>query len=284
MLIEDVKDLTPVERFVYWITERESIRIKKDAGYPKPWTDDKILRSYRFCNVVRMDDKVSRWLLYNWYLPNKDHPNIVPACALARFINLPESLELIGFPRVWDRAYVRDSKEALGNIWYNGGTVFNSAYIIRGNCGEDKITSVFNTYTQPLVSNPPKVDKNSFRRTHGALLPYFGFGSFVAGQVTADLRHCMTGGWKDVLQWAPLGPGSKRGMNRVMDRDLNASLNQSNFTAELRSLIEIVSAQIPSSLAGRMEAMDFQNCLCEVDKYNRALFGEGSPKSRYPGV
>lgn len=284
MLVKDVRKLTAKERFVYWIKERESIRSRKEAGRPKPWTDDEILQRYRFCNVVRMDDKVSRWLYENWYAPNIDHPNIVPAVALARFINQPSSLELVGFPHVWDDEYVEKGRRVLGRLWYDGKTVFNPAYIVRGNTGEDKVTSVFCTYTQPLIDDPPKIDRNSFRRTHITFLSYFGFGSFVAGQVTADLRHAMTGGWKDVMQWAPIGPGSKKGMNRYLGREVDTPITQVQFTSHLRTLIEEVRLQLPDHLAERMEAMDYQNCLCETDKFSRMILGEGGMRNRYPGV
>lgn len=98
MKIQDVAKLSPQERLVYWIREREAIRLKKEAGQPRPWTDDEILDTYRFCNVRRMDDKVSKWLLENWYKPYFDHQNMLIAVALARFFNSVETLEYMGFP------------------------------------------------------------------------------------------------------------------------------------------------------------------------------------------
>ena len=35
------------------ITERYKIKLKRDAGNPKPWTDNKILQNYSFTNVFR---------------------------------------------------------------------------------------------------------------------------------------------------------------------------------------------------------------------------------------
>ena len=101
MLTSQAKDLTRAELFLYWIKERESVRRKKEVGKSKPWTDDEILQSYRFCNVRRMDDKVSKWLLENWYRPFYDHQNILLACSLGRFFNQPSTLERLGFPVDW---------------------------------------------------------------------------------------------------------------------------------------------------------------------------------------
>src|SRR3990167_10684356 len=106
MLIEDVKKLSPMERFCYFIQERESIRLKKESGEPRPWTDDEIFLMYKFTNVRRMDDRVSQWLLKNWFLPYFDHKNMLTAVTLAREVNRIEVLEELGFPKTWnpDRA------------------------------------------------------------------------------------------------------------------------------------------------------------------------------------
>ena len=106
----------------------------------------------------------------------------------------------------------------------------------------------------------------------------------MAGQVVADLRCAIKGDWKDKCEWAPMGPGSKRGMNRLRSRPVNQPLSQEQFLGELRSLILLCSSKLPVVIHRRMEAIDFQNCLCEYDKYSRTLEGTGRPKQLYPGV
>ncbi len=232
MLIEDVAKLSPVDRFLYWIRERESIRLKKEAGETEPWTDDAILQSYRFCNVRRMDDTVSKWLLANWYEPYFNHPNMVIACTLARFFNLPETLEHIGFPEVWNANKVRYKLRSMKKK----RTIFNSAYMVRGNDGVDKVACVINYSIQPLVKHPPKIDTSSMKKTWEALHACHGFGSFMAGQVTADLRWAVKGEWKDRRRWACVGPGSSRGMNRVQGRETKPLMKQGPCLVQLLDL------------------------------------------------
>jgi len=50
------------EEFIWFIKERESIRKKKEAGEPKPWTKDPILQKYKFCCIFRQDDKTTKAL------------------------------------------------------------------------------------------------------------------------------------------------------------------------------------------------------------------------------
>jgi len=49
--------------YLYFIKERESIRLKKESGLLRPWTEDKILHKYKFCNIDRKNDKGTQTLL-----------------------------------------------------------------------------------------------------------------------------------------------------------------------------------------------------------------------------
>lgn len=282
MNLKDVANLSAQERFLYWIQERESIRLKKESGKPKPWTDDEILQKYKFCNVRRMDDRVSQWLLKNWYEPYLDHPNMLVACTIARFFNLPTSLELItgavfGY---WNPKTIRST---LRRYKSKGNTIFNNAYMVRGNDGVDKVACVMNYSVVPIYKKPPAVDTDSLQETYNNLYPLRGMGIFMAAQITADMRWAVSGEWKDRYMWAAMGPGSKRGMNRLHGRDKNEGMNQEKFERELGAVISLCIRKLPHVITDRLEAIDYQNCLCEYDKYCRTLAGEGRPKSRYPG-
>lgn len=276
-----LKDKTPQERFLYWIKEREEIRIQKEAGYMKPWTTDPIFQKYKFCNVRRMDDRVSRWLMDNWYKPNFNHKNMVLACVVARHLNKPEALEVMGFPKLWKPTkFLADLK----TYQKEGGKVFNGAYIIRAAKEyKSKLDMVFLQTCKNFEDNPPTINTDSIQETTEILQQYHNIGSFMAGQISADLRWAVEGNWSDACTWAPMGPGSKRGMNRLHGRDLKYNLKQDQFLDELTAAIELVKTEL-SSIADRLEAIDVQNCFCEFDKYERTLFENRRPKCLYPGA
>lgn len=287
MKLSEVKKLTPFERLCYWITERESIRLKKEAGEKKPWTDDECLSAYRFCNVRRMDDKVSRWLEETWYKPYFNHKNMLWACCIARFFNKPESLgkvtQLVFQNSSWSQIKTDVSVE-MRRLKEKGETIFNGAYMVRGNDGCDKVSSVMDYYVQSVVDKKIKVDSTSMEGTWSDLKECYGWGSFMAGQVVADLRHAVEGTWLDKLTWAPIGPGSQRGMNRLLERPLKNVIPQKQFENELTFQYESLKKTLPSSIVGRIELMDLQNCLCEYDKFNRVVNSEGTkPKQKYDG-
>jgi hypothetical protein len=286
MKIEHVKKLSPLDRLLYFITERENVRLNKDtkealalrACDGKPLTDDEILLQYRFCNVRRMDDRVSQWLLTHWYCEGRI--DLVVA-ALARFFNWPPSLEAIG--SYCKHEYnVSQIRKTLKKRRDAGLQIFNGAYLISPGQSEDKIDHVLDLCIAPLsgrtieLINPSSIEKSCHN-----LQECFGIGTFMAGQMVADLRHVLPGTWADKDTWAAIGPGSKRGMNRLHERDPDAGLTQAKFEVELRDLIKVCRKRLPTEIKNRLEAIDYQNCLCELDKYERTLWGQGRPKANY---
>lgn len=284
-----------LDQLKYWVTEREKVRKAKEAGKPRPWTDDNILRSVRFCNVRRMDDKVSRQLLEHWYHhtvpPGTDAGTVMASAALARLLNWPPTLEEL-MPVAGERWQfnMRRFDTILHDYKNTGAKVFTGAYIINGTGGApSKITTVLRI-ANTLYLHPELLQlDSSMRAVHANLMKVPGVGSFIAGQIVADLRHVWPqGAWEDRLTWAPLGPGSHRGLNWLLGWDGKAKqkrITQPAFEAYLGELIKWFKRTMPSIWKNRkLEAHDVQNCLCEYDKFMRLTYGTGRAKNHYPGV
>lgn len=277
-----------LKKLAYWIVERESIRQKKVKDLPKPWTKDPLLRDHRWCNVRRMDDKVSQWLMLNYYPATIQAHQALVAAVLARMINWPDSLRA-----VYGRKYSGFSYDvALKRLQARKAReekVFTGAYIINGAAGGDKIVQVLRTVNLISKFKFKIVDTASMEATWAMLLKYKfqGIGSFIAGQVVADLRHVLKGAWVDRYSWAPIGPGSRRGMRRMLGIAAHGPMLQSQFDELLPALWERLMYHSAASKVFEdhwCESMDLQNCLCEFDKYMRLINKEGSVRSGYPGM
>jgi hypothetical protein len=282
-----VFDKRMLKKLSYWISERDSIRSKKEAGAKKPWTKDLLLRNFRWCNVRRMDDKVSRWLLDNWYrgMWARTPHGALTLAALGRLFNWPNSLANLGRLKEWDSDRVM---AAMAIHREQHGKIFTGAYIINGGRGGDKIVTVCNQVTWIHDHAKTIMHPHSMEVTWHELKEAPGIGSFMAGQIVADLRWFFPGKWSDRLTWAPLGPGSTRGMRRLLNVDKRGSMKQHHFDALLPALYEelMENWEFASVVftARKCEAMDLQNCLCEFDKYVRLSREEGHVRSRYPGA
>ena len=59
--------------FWYFAYERQNIWYKKLKGENPPYTEDKILQEYKFCNTYRVLDRVSQYLLKNVIYNGKEY-------------------------------------------------------------------------------------------------------------------------------------------------------------------------------------------------------------------
>lgn len=265
-----------------FITERELVRTRKEAGAAPPWTEDWILQTYRFCNVRREDDKVTRWLKKNWRDPYQGHENMVPAMLLARMVNWPPTLAAIGFPEKWDDEQIISRIQAHAET---GAKTWSGAYIV-STCGQpmDKARYVVETVCGWAVGphyQPHPGDTLAAVWTRLCTINGLGAG-FLAAQVVADLKHCD----KYLLQaedwgtWAASGPGSRRGLNRYFGAALDSRWKGDQWLEHLHKMMAKVAPLLPSHIEP-ISAQDYQNVMCEFDKYQRVVEQRGRPRSKY---
>lgn len=285
-----------------FIQNREQARIAKEEGKPKPWTSDKIIQNYRFCNVDRCNDKQTKWIINNLIKgfpdseDNDTNPMLWFNLVLARFLNWYPTMEELGMPfrGEWNpKKFVTalDERQARGEQIYSG------AYMIRGEPG--KAGDAKHHYLSEDVFTP-------LWRIRGEA-PYGGDlddwadffnqipvlrGNFMTNQVITDMRYSsILANAKDWRTFLLPGPGTRRGMNRLSGRDTqDMKVSDSQITYEV--------LQLRDSLQKLYENIDdlkylvkvfedpnnVSNCLCELDKYCRVYYNERArPKSKYPG-
>lgn len=272
------------DALVEFIKARHQIYLNREAGQPKPWTDDEILLNYRFCNVYRELDTVTQWVHNNWLFPNSEDEDVWFAMAVARWVNWPDTLAEVGYPVPWDpKNFVRalNKRRALGE------KVWTGAYMIgtQGNAkdkplfiGEDILSTLWNRREE--LRPKPGMSLEEFARP---IINTKNQGTFMVGQIVADIKFVEPLlSADDWWTWVVSGPGSRRGLNRVLGRKLTAGWSDKAFSAELEPLRRYVNLHLPSSWEP-LDAQNLQNALCEFDKMMRVRLGEGRPRSRYKG-
>ena len=267
----------------YFVKEREAIRERREAGLPRPWTDNSILRGNKFCNVRRENDAVTKWIATNWRGPHADHPDVAFAMAVARFVNWPDSLAELGFPAPWTPDHF---KRVLRARAAGDEKVFGGAYIV-GNGGEEKpkIEYIADNVLTPLWRyrdywRPKRGDKLA---TIAVKLRQFeGLAGFMTGQIIADIKYVEP--LRSASDWTTFvaaGPGSKAGLARLIGRP--ADYEWGTYPGWLPTFREFESAMRPWLVSvglGDLHSQDLQNVLCELSKYLRIRDG-GRSKRRY---
>jgi hypothetical protein len=273
-------------KLAYFVDEREHVRREREAGAPRPWTEDKILDTYRFCNIRRRDDRVSAWIIKNIIEPHKTNPQLWFMLCCARLINWPPTMQVLIDEGLWpvDGFDAGAFGDAIDRRVESGEKTWTGAYIITAR-HVPKYMGKGRWVAEAMLQNAMLAGKEIVQPTVEATLESFkglyGFGTFMAGQVVADLTYTpMLCDATDLYSYAPIGPGSTRGLNRLFGRKLEGRINQDQFNDELQFIAQEVSKLIALS-EPKLTLHDWQNCMCEFDKYLRTENGSGRPRSTY---
>jgi hypothetical protein len=268
---------------IYWIAEREAIRKRREAGDPAPWTSDPILRGYRFCNVRREHDAVTRHIAKKWREPNAADSNLWFAMTLARFINWPDTLDELGYPLSWDREHF---KNVLWLRMGRGDQVFGPAYVIpNGGSSKPKIDYLADAILHRLWrmrEHMPPRRGTTLAAYCARLMDFDGIGSFMAAQIVADLKYVEPLlSAPDWMSFAISGPGSRRGLNRIMARPVDAPWTEPAWRRAFGEFEVAIRPELQRVGLGDLHSQDLQNCLCEIDKYLRGTLGQRKPKRKF---
>lgn len=286
---------TPMFKFMQ---ERHRIYLRRQQGLPKPWTTDPILQEYRFCNVYRELDTVTIWIRKNIRQRFEGHKLLWFMLAIGRRINHPDTLaELIADKRgAWPHSTFDPARmvKLLDDRTARGEQVYTGAYMITAETGPEhtgktkSVTTAFNNLG-PLYNNRALIVSQLHGTLQGAydaiLGQGFAWGPFMTYEVVTDLRHtAYLKNAPDIMTWANAGPGARRGLNRLFDRPLAHHMSDADCVSEMRAILEASRKEWPASKDfPKLEMRDIEHSLCEFDKHQRVLKGEGRPRSKYPG-
>jgi len=278
------------EHLVEYIIERERIRMARKNRIDFQ-TQHPALKHYRFTNIRRRDDKATKWFLNNVY-NDKRMENPWLTAALCRFINWPVTVQMLkdNDALFWNSdTFDAEKIVDLLDIWLEqGNKMITGAYVILlGHRPAGKVRDVVYTVRDMIDNSENLWDAlacNSLEVMADAFAIQNGVGSFTSGQLVADLR-LMPGVLDkatDIYTWAPIGPGSQRGLNWVYGYPIKHKWNQKDFNEALRDMAK--RWVIPNLKYIKPEDISLhtiQNICCETSKLLKVLTGTGRPRAGY---
>jgi alpha-glutamyl/putrescinyl thymine pyrophosphorylase clade 1 len=282
----------------YWMNERHRIYEARKAGAPYPWTKDPILHEYKFTNVFRELDRVTKeWKIrYAHLLAIKkrvsDEDLFFRLC-MFRFFNWPDTYDELHFNMrgMWnkDRAVelLRHRQE------FDHEQIFTGAYIVTsGGKGVpkhevicDALQDVWERRNE-MLKVIRKAD--SMEGAVEILQTVNTVGPFVAYEVACDMRHTkLLPKPTDVNTWANPGPGAKRGIHRLLTGKAQWKKGKKpDYIDVMCELLLMSKDSLKTHVLSNTDKLPFEmreieHSLCELDKYLRVKNGEGFPRSRY---
>lgn len=273
----------------YWrfAAERQRIFNLRADGQPGPWTDDPILRRFKFCNTFRASDRVSQYLISQViYAPDaQDLPpeDVFLRIVLFRLFSKETTWEALERATGGVRRETLDV-ERLGHLLDDlrrDGPIYTAAFIL---CAHDpyghraKHRNHLELVKRMFAPGGLAGDLGAalgLQDVYEALRAWPMIGAFMGYQLAIDLNYSHHLAFDEDDFTAP-GPGAVRGLRKVF----------SDFGG--RSPAELIMRMVDSQeeefgrlglewsglFGRRLHAIDCQGLFCETDKYSREAFPE----------
>ena len=298
--------------FLYWCCERMNIFWRKYNGLPQEeWTDDPILKSFKFTNLYRILDRASQYLVREVIYNGKQYEveDQFFRILLYKHFNLPSTWELFK-NEFGDITYetgidniVKFCDEAMAQGW----VLYSNAYMIGA--------YFYNDPNLAYIKNMPKyqaqmtiwrdlifengylydiLESQSFEELYNRLHALPIFGDFIAQQYCIDLMYSPLFDFSE-NDFVVTGPGSLRGIKWTFE-DVKGSYDyvgairwtQENFEERMKAFCEETGMEWhPLPWEPVPTLTNIQNCFCEISKYAKGLgytFQKGRKQERIKNV
>ncbi len=276
------------DQFWQFILERENIRLRRLAGWPRnEWTNDPIFQTFSFTNVKREHDRTTTLLKREFYdkfaslhgRGNHADPTSLLNATLFRFFGTIEAARAIG----WQDKWTKDGEEAiLDQIEMRrsrGEKMFTGAYIIPTGGHSGSKSEVVTRVADGVWSNAGWIlNSLSWEEVCKNLKTQWCVGSFMAKEILLD--YILATNWTpdDWQTWTPVGPGGARGAARVRYGSLT-KMSEHEALNVIREIYSHRAERWPDNYVD-LDLTDIQFQLCEFDKYNRVAEGR-RPKHNF---
>lgn len=277
-------DLKPTPVYdTYWkfAVKRQEIFFNRMEDKVFPWTDDEILKTYKFTNAYRASDRVSQYLIKNViysegnYTPEDKCFRIL----LFKLFNKIETWEYLenNLGDISMKTYNYDEyNKLLMQKADSKERIYSAAYIMPSGKScfgfEKKHQNNLKLLEYMMKTELSKkiARAKTLKELYEVLLTYPTIGSFLAFQFAIDINYSELCDFSE-MSFVVAGPGAKNGIKKCFG-DLKGF--------EYEDIIKYVSEHQEEefdkrnlnfkSLFGRkLQMIDCQNLFCETDKYAR---------------
>lgn len=268
----------------YWhlACERQQVYFRRLSGLPGPWTDDPVVRRYRFTNAYRAADRVSQALIHVIYDGSRKPEDVIFRTLLFRFFNKPSTwaaLEAAFVDVTWDSFDLDAYSDALDRLMSQGARIYSAAYIVPPppfgavRKHRNHLLLIQHMMNSGLVRDV--LGSRSLQDIYDAIHSYPSLGPFLAYQLTIDLNY------SDIIDFdeddfVVAGPGARSGLAKCfLDTDGLADEDMIRWMADNQEQqFEQYGLDFQNLFGRHLKLIDCQNLFCETDKYARAAHPE----------
>lgn len=270
----------------YFAAERQNIFYKKLRGEESPWTEDKILQEYKFCNSYRASDRVSQYLIKNVIYNGKKYSeeDMIFRIILFKIFNKESTWEIL-LNEIGDinlsNFNFKYYCEILEKAKTQGEKIYTDAYMSCANKAfgynkkhENHIALLEKMFKEDKIQFKIMESKN-MEQAFNIIKQYPLIGNFMAYQLITDINYSEVVDFSE-REFTVAGPGSERGIKKCF-------FDLGDMTKE--EIIKWMCAHQEEEfsrlgidfkkLGNRpLQYIDCQNLFCELDKYCRQAVPE----------
>ncbi|EKE29562.1 MAG: hypothetical protein ACD_2C00147G0001 [uncultured bacterium (gcode 4)] len=283
-----------LQLFYFFISDRHNIYKKKNIlELPPPWSDNQILKEFKFTNVFRDLDPGTKYVIESIIPKVQDIQDLIFNAIIYRLYNKIATFEQVWIQNVknFDRG---EFEKKLREIKDSGEKVFTNAFIVSGYsfvASEwDKVartSRIIDDISKTIPSLSGEIEENkSSEFTFRAIKDLPWIGDFLAYQICVDMGYARKELYDEDAH-VVAGPGCRRWLDRIFE-----SRGEHKYEDCISWLVDNQDAEFgklwidPDILfedreVRRLNLMAVENCLCEFSKYMKALNWEGRPRNRY---
>jgi hypothetical protein len=271
----------------YWrfAAERQAMYLRRLTDPRGPWTEDPVLRTYRFTNAYRAADRVSQFLIRA--VLYRDDRSQAPAevffrTLLFKLFNKVETwrhLEHVLGPLSWEHTDLDCISRELAVLLDRGQRIYSAAYIMPSPAfgharKHDNHLALLTRMMEDEL--PARISKaRSLRAVYELIKAYPGLGPFLAFQYTIDLNYSTLLDF-DEASFVVAGPGAIDGIAKCF-ADIER-LSPSNIIHLMVDRQDSEFSRLGLSFEGlfgrKLQPIDCQNLFCEISKYARIAHPE----------
>lgn len=270
---------------LYWTfaSRRQEVFERRLQGDLWPWTDDPILRTYKFCNVFRAADRVSQYMIREVAYGLRDDGSYADRAfrilAFRTFSNIATwnglKVELGHAPTLEDLEGGR-FEAALDRLKAANGGLYTGAFILCANKAygfnekhRNHVALFKHMFLEGRLADRIR-GANSLEGIVRALEGFPLMGPFMAYQTAIDLNYSELVSF-DEDDYTQAGPGALRGLKKAFKDLGDYAPSDAILWMVERQDAEFERLGLPfGGLFGRrLHAIDCQGLFCELDKYCR---------------
>ena len=302
-----------LDDFLHLISERYNIHLKRDVEHlDPPYTDDPILKHFRFTNVRRELDRNTKWVIEHvCHNSRLKFSHKVLNIILFRVFNKIHTAELLGIPIADPRKIdVEAMAQHVEQSYSKDETPFTGAYLCSGmKLGFKHYTGSDDSVQASLLLLQDMTDHRIWHEIEQATDPagvidclqaYPGLSDFMSYQIFVDLTYTPEFRFSE-NEFTIAGPGARSGCKWLFKpdmvkgysheelifwlRDHWKELNQYNTQNGFIHTVNPIFLFTDLPEYDRcMNVMSLENCLCEFSKYEKALHEVGRPRQVFKGT